>query len=134
MKKRLVSLFCSTVLLTIIAMTSTVLAAGTLMTYQGWGIRGKDSVQSFSIGSTTYINLTHTNSNFAYNNPSEAIMDVTFTTKSFWGGWVKTPYSLRTQGNGTSYYSTNLPANTYKLYFNTIYSGAVADVSGRVTN
>lgn len=113
-----------------IAMGISVFAAGTLMTYEGWGIRGKASIQSFSIGSDRNITLNHTNKNFSFNRYGEDIMDVTFQSKGLI--WSSTGYSFRTKGNGTSTFSTKLPAGTYRLYFSTAYPGAVADISGNV--
>lgn len=115
-------------------MTTTVFAKSTLMTYQGWGIRGKESIQSFSLNSDTYVTVAHTNSNFSYNAYGEDVMDVTFQSKGLLGVWSSTGYKFRTRGNTTSYYSTTLPGgNTYRLYFNTAYQGAVANISGKVT-
>lgn len=130
MKNKFKSAFFSATIIGYLCMGISVFAAGTLMTYEGWGIRGKASIQSFSLSSDRNVTLTHTNSNFSYNAYGEDVMDVTFQSKGLI--WSNTGYKVRTRGNGTSTYSTKLPAGTYRLYFNTAYQGAVADISGNV--
>lgn len=129
---KLTATLFTTILSVFIFMGITVFASGTLLTYQGWGIRGKESVQNFTINSDTYVTLTHTNSNFAYNGYGEDVMVITYQKKGFW--WSNTEYSVTTRGNGSTTYSTTLPRGTYRLYFNTIYQGATADISGNVIN
>lgn len=130
--KQLRAALFTTMLLAFISMGITVFAGGTLMTYEGWEIRGKASIQNFTINSNTYVTLTHTNSHFAYNGPGEDVMVVKYQKKGLW--WDDTEYSYTTRGNGTSTYSVTLPSGTYRLYFSTIYQGAVADIKGNVTN
>lgn len=132
--KRILSALFSSALTGLILMTCTVLARGTLLTYEDWGIRGKYSNGSFTLNSGTFVRLKHTNSHFSYNAPGNDYMDVTFHIKGFLGFYRDSGYKLRTKGNGTSYFSSNLPRGTYKLYFNTIRQGAVADIKGVVTN
>lgn len=65
--KRILSALFSSALTGLILMTCTVLARGTLLTYEGWGIRGKYSNGSFTLNSGTFVRLKHTNSHFFYN-------------------------------------------------------------------
>lgn len=130
MKSKFKSAFFSATIIGFLFMGMSVFAAGTLMTYQGWGIRGKASIQSFTLNSDRNVTLSHTNSNFSYNAYGEDVMDVTFQSKGLI--WNNTGYKIRTRGNGTTTYSTKLPVGTYRLYFNTAYQGAVADISGDV--
>lgn len=133
MKKKL-QLLISNVLLLFIAMTSSVFARGVLLTYEGWGIRGKASIHNFTLNDSTHVYLNHTNSNFSYNYLGEDVMQITFQKRNGLGVWNNTGFSTLTYGNATSYYDCTLSAGTYRLYFNTVYSGAVADISGNVTD
>lgn len=83
MKKLSYFVFGCAVLLSVMA--TTVLASSVLLSYEGWGIRGKASVRSFSLNSNISITINHTNSNFSYNGPDEDIMIVTLQKKNWFG-------------------------------------------------
>ena len=126
--KRIISAF----IISLTLMTTTVLAKSTLMTYQGWAIRGKASIQNFTISSTTAITLTHTNDSFAYNYPGTDYMKITYQKKNSLGIYSNTSYSTTTHGTGTFTYNCSLSSGTYRLYFNTLDTGTSADISGNV--
>ncbi len=136
MKNRIIR-FQQIISITLIAfftMTVSVFASSTLLTYSGSGIRGKLSVNSFTLNNKTTVTLKHTNKSWSYVVSDDAIMDVTFYRKGLLGHYSATAYKMRTYGTGTTTQTFPLPKDTYKLYFNTIRQGASANISGTVTN
>lgn len=110
--------------------TTTAMAAN-LMTYEGWGIRGKYSVSSFSNTGTFYVDHT----NVAWNNVPSASQKMEVQAHlSTWYGY-SNQQSITTTGTSTTTLTySDLPTGTYKLYFYAPIDPAAADIKGTVRN
>lgn len=107
----------------------------TLMSYEGWGIAGKDSVQTFIINDTDTVTINHTTSRWTNASPSVSpTLDVEITKKNAFGYFAGTGKFLSKTGTGSASKSFNLSNGHYRLYFSTSHSTAKADINGNVTH
>lgn len=118
--------FCAFIILS----TSTVFAK-TLMTYNGTGIRGKYSVNSFNTKNGKF-SVTHTNSSWNNVGSSYKRMQVQAHKKT-WRGY-SNQQTREVYGTGTKTLYYNVTSGTYKLYFHAPHRPAAANIRGSVNN
>ncbi len=136
--KKLLSKFTFTFCAFMIVSTLTTFASttyATLMSYEGWGIAGKDSVQTFIINDTDTVTINHTTTRWTNASPSASpTLDVEIRKKNFLGYFAGTGKFLSKSGTGSASKSFSLTDGHYRLYFSTSHSTAKADIKGNVTH
>lgn len=107
---------------------STTVNAATAITYKGFGIRGKQSVQSWSTSSRKRYTVNHNQK------PNPGSGSVGFKVSVVNRVWIgATTYASSTYyGETSGKFSVDLNPGTYGLYFNTTSSGSY-DIWGSVT-
>lgn len=125
--KIFISIFCLILIMT----TITAFASTTLMTYHGWEIRGKFSVNEFVLKDSDFV-VVH--ENVKWNNVSSAKQEMEVQAfRKAWGGYLKKQATKTTYGVGTTRLKfTGLDKGTYKLYFHAPHSPACAEIKGEV--
>ena len=128
----LATFFCVLLLCTMV----TYAASTTLMTYNGTGIRDKNSVKTFTLSSTTTITVQHTTTGFEKNLPVTKYVEISLLRKGPFM-YNKTGDSFCVYGVDSRSKSWTKDSGTYRLNFRTYgsYQGewAGANIRGSVT-
>lgn len=128
--KRFTFIFC----IIMIFSSITAFAATTLLSYNGTGIGGKYSVNSFSLSDTTSITINHNTSAWTNCSPSASpTLNIQVRKKNIVGLYAETGNEFSKTGTGSTSMSYSLNSGTYKLYFYTNHATAKADIDGSVT-
>lgn len=103
--------------------------ATTFMSYEGWGIYRKDSVQTFSLSRQTVIYIQHTTVNWD-DGVNSNVMTIKVKKKNGLGYYAETGqnFSVRGVRSLTDYWT--LEPGTYRLGFQS--DGATAHIKGQV--
>ena len=133
MKKTLVK---KTIIITsmLLVFSSIAVFAATLMTYNGSGIRGKYSVNNFSVNSTKTIYINHRNNSWNNVAASSKVMEVQVHKRNSIGLYNSTGMQFTVSGTSSKTQAYSIGSGTYKLYFHAPYNPAAADISGSVTD
>ena len=128
----LATFFCVLLLCTMV----TYAASTTLMTYNGTGIRDKNSVKTFKLSSTTTITVHHTTTGFEKNLPVTKYVEISLLRKTGFS-FYKTGDSFCVYEANSGSKSWRKDSGTYRLNFRTYgsYQGewAGANIRGSVT-
>lgn len=133
MKKTLLK---KTIIITsmLLMFSSMMVFAATLMTYNGSGIRGKYSVNNFSVNSTKTIYINHTNSSWNNVASSSKYMEVQVHKRNAIGLYSATGMQFNVYGTSSKTQAYSVGSGTYKLYFHAPVNPAAADIYGSVTD
>lgn len=116
-----------------ICTTMTAFAATTLLTYNGTGIGGKFSVNSFNISSNSNITINHNTTAWSGVGPASTLtLTIRIYQKNSLGLYSSTKDYFTCTGVGSNKATFNINSGTYKLYFSSNMSAAAADINGTV--
>lgn len=122
MKKNFFRICTLTLCFAIFFCTSVAFAASTtLMSYNGIGIRDKDSVEKFTLGKSTTIHLEHETTAVEYNGPNEdsaCELKVSLMKKNTLS-YTETGDEIKTTGIQSKTATWTKAAGTYRLHFAT---------------
>lgn len=112
----------------------TAFAATTILTYDGTGIGGKISVNSFTLSSTTTVTINHTTSAWTgVSSGSTPTLKIQVRKKNLAGLYTNTGNEFQKTGTGSTSKSYSLGSDNYKLYFYTSHSTTKANINVYVT-
>ena len=129
MKNRKISIFIAAVCCLFMFGTVSVFASN-LMSYKGWEIFDKLSVETFAINSPQTVNVKHTTSRAGI--PGGKFY-IDLVGQNWLGQYSKLAGSHYVEGVCTSYFSyDNVPKNVYKLHFHRseTYTDGTWDIEG----
>lgn len=128
-KRSVIALALTAALALPMMVPSAAFAGGTILTYKGWGICAKYSVNSGSISQDRTCTVTHTQKP-NYGGDCAMQVDMRRQEGIFWS--TKAYRSFSNQVTGQKF-SSWIPAGTYKLYFQTVKGGNTFDINGQFT-
>lgn len=126
---KIITMACALMICT----TVTAFAAATILKYDGTGIGGKFSVNSFTLSSNSNVTVNHNTTKWSGVGPQATpTLTIRLYQKNSLGLYTSTKDYLTCTGVGSNQATFNINSGTYKLYFSSNMSSAAADINGNV--